>query len=140
MYTATFCVYKIPGHAGIFVHGVSPCVQNSGTFSDLVHAPGHNAVWLFTISVLGSHRGLAPGTEQDFAPPPLPISHSSGILLHAPILCPSPSPGAQPDTPVQMSRILYPATAKSENMHTFGHPRQQNARTCKDFAPPPNQI
>ena len=84
--------------------------------------------------------GICSWDRIGFCPAPLPISHSSGILLHAPILCPSPSPGAQPDTPVQMSRILYLATAKSENMHTFGHPRQQNARTCKDFAPPPNQI
>ena len=65
-----------------------------------------------------------------FCPAPLPISHSSGILLHAPILCPSPSPGAQPDTPSadvsdfvprygqirEHAHIWSPTTTKCKNM------------------------
>ena len=140
LYTAIFRVYKIRVllfYAPNFVHGHFLRVQNPGPCWDFCtrcfsmctkfrYIPGFcTRPWTqCCVAVYDLGFRLPSGTcSRDrigFCPaPPLPISHSSRILLHAPILCPSPSPGAQPDTPVQMSAAADTAADSFQSMTTL---------------------
>ena len=126
MYTATFCVYKIPGHAGFFEHGVFPRVQNSGTSSDLVHAPGHNTAWLFTISVWAAIGDLLPGRNRILARP-LYQSPTVAESCYMPRFCVQASPLGHKPTP--QCRCLG-----------FCTPLRPNPRTCTHLVTHDNKM